>query len=183
MSKLVTKRAIVSVFRTMLKDTPFNRITIGELTKKTGINRQTFYYHFRDLYDLLLFMIEDDLLPVIADESDFSTCMLNTYDFCIQHRKMLLNIYNHIEINEINHRLKPIIEKLAGNMVDDVTSSYPLGTEDREIAISFTALMITEFIQRWIKRGMNDKRDEFSKFADLLECNMKSTIRFLCEEA
>ena len=96
---------------------------------------------------------------------------------------MLLNIYNHIELDEINHRLKPIIENLAAHMVDDVTSQYPLSQEDMGIAVSFTALMITEFILRWIKRGMSDKRQEFSKFADLLECNMKSTIRFLYEEA
>ena len=64
MSKLVTKRAIVSVFRTMIRTTPFNKITIGDLTKNTGLNRQTFYYHFRDLYDMLLFMVEDDILPI-----------------------------------------------------------------------------------------------------------------------
>lgn len=182
-SKLVTKRAIVSVFRTMIRTTPFNKITIGDLTKNTGLNRQTFYYHFRDLYDMLLFMVEDDILPIVAGERDFSTCMMKIYDFCMEHKQMLLNIYNHIELDEINHRLKPIIENLAAHMVDDVTSQYPLSQEDMGIAVSFTALMITEFILRWIKRGMSDKKQEFSKFADLLECNMKSTIRFLYEEA
>lgn len=183
MAKLVTKRAIVSVFRTMIRTTPFNKITIGDLTKNTGLNRQTFYYHFRDLYDMLLFMVEDDILPIVAGERDFSTCMMKIYDFCMEHKQMLLNIYNHIELDEINHRLKPIIENLAAHMVDDVTSQYPLSQEDMGIAVSFTALMITEFILRWIKRGMSDKRQEFSKFADLLECNMKSTVRFLYEEA
>ena len=179
MSRLITQRAITAAFKEMLKDTPFNRITIGDLADRTGVNRQTFYYNFRDIYDLTLFMFEDELFPLIENERDFSDCMLKIYDYFIIHRQMLLNIYHHIETDEINHRLDPLIKKVAGAMVADVVTDYPLKTEDREIAVRFTALLISEFIYRWIGLGAPEHRERFSRFADLLECNMKSTIRFL----
>ena len=123
MPRLITKRAIVSAFKEMLKDTPFNKITIAELSEKTGINRQTFYYNFRDIYDLTLFMIEDELIPLIDGETDFSTCMLRIYDYFISHRQMLLNIYHHIEIGEIHHRLDPVLNQVAETMVDETADS------------------------------------------------------------
>ena len=39
--------------------------------------------------------------------------------------------------------------------------------------------MISEFISRWLGLGAPEQRDRFSRFADLPECNMKSTIRIL----
>ena len=182
MSRLITKRAIVAAFKDILKDTPFNKITIADLSDRTGINRQTFYYNFRDIYDLTLFMIEDELIPVIDGEKDFSTCMLKIYDYLVSHRQTILNIYRHIEIGEINHRLEPVLRQVAETMVDDVITDFPLKAEDKDVAIRFTALMISEFVSRWIALGAPDQRDRFSRFADLLECNMKSTIRFLHEE-
>ena len=101
MSRLITQRAIVASFKQMLKDVPFNRITIAGLAERTGINRQTFYYNFRDIYDLTLFMVEDELMPVIEGEKDFSTCMLRIYDYFIEHRRMLLNISELEKVPEV----------------------------------------------------------------------------------
>ena len=182
MSRLITQRAIVAAFKDILKDTPFNKVTISDLSDRTGINRQTFYYNFRDIYDLILFMIEDELIPIIDGEKDFSSCMLKIYDYFIGHRQMLLNIYRHIEIGEINHRLEPVIKQVAETMGDDVVTDFPLKAEDKDVAVRFTALMISEFTSRWISLRAPDQRERFSRFADLLECNMKSTIRFLHEE-
>lgn len=181
LSRLITQRAIVSTFKDMLKEIPFNKITIGDLSSRTGINRQTFYYNFHDIYDLTLFMLEDELLPLIKDEKDFSTCMLMIYDNLLSHRQMVLNIYHHVEIDEMSRRFEPVIKSIASSMVDDVIIDYPLKADDRMVAIRFTSVMIKEFIMGWIGMGAQEQRERFSHFADLLEYNMKSTIKFLHE--
>ena len=182
MSGKLTENAIKEAFGSLLDEKPFDRITVKDISSRAGINRQTFYYNFRDIYDLTLFMLEDELLPIIAGEKDFSTCMLRIYDYFISHRQMLLNIYHHIEIGEIHHRLDPVLNQVAETMVDDVIREFPLKAEDKDVAVRFTALMISEFISRWIELGAPEQRDRFARFANLLECNMKSTIRFLHEE-
>ena len=63
MSRLITQRAIVSTFKGMLQDTPFNKITIADLSNRTGINRQTFYYNFRDIYDLPFSCLRTSFFP------------------------------------------------------------------------------------------------------------------------
>ena len=49
MSK-VTKRALEQSLKNLLLKKPLTKITIGDITEDCGINRMTFYYHFKDIY-------------------------------------------------------------------------------------------------------------------------------------
>ena len=52
MSKATTKFAIAFAFKELLLEKSIDKITINDITEKCGINRQTFYYHFHDIYEL-----------------------------------------------------------------------------------------------------------------------------------
>ena len=49
----VTKRALEASLKHLLLQKPLDKITIGDITEDCGINRMTFYYHFKDIYDLI----------------------------------------------------------------------------------------------------------------------------------
>ena len=59
---ILTKQAIAGSLKELCSVKAFDKISIGELTKKCGINRQTFYYHFTDKYALLNWIYASDLL-------------------------------------------------------------------------------------------------------------------------
>lgn len=48
-----TRKAILTTFEDMLQKTKFDKITVSALIAKCGISPNTFYYHFRSIYDLL----------------------------------------------------------------------------------------------------------------------------------
>ena len=50
---LITKRALAKTLKELCQYRNFEKISINDLTNKCGLNRQTFYYHFQDKYDLL----------------------------------------------------------------------------------------------------------------------------------
>ena len=54
-----TKQTIKSVFIDLLKDNPFNKITISQICKIADINRSTFYTHYEDIFHLLRDMKQD----------------------------------------------------------------------------------------------------------------------------
>ena len=53
MSSSATKIAIAYGLKELVKTKALNKITISDITEKCGINRQTFYYHFADMMDLI----------------------------------------------------------------------------------------------------------------------------------
>ena len=48
-----TQKAIIDTFQDMLKKMPFDKITVTAIVSACEISSNTFYYHYRDIYDLL----------------------------------------------------------------------------------------------------------------------------------
>lgn len=48
-----TIKAIMQNFEEMLVEMPFNKVTVSALVGRCEISSNTFYYHFRDIYELL----------------------------------------------------------------------------------------------------------------------------------
>ena len=48
-----TKRALAASLKKLLQERPLDKIAIVEITLDCGVNRQTFYYHFQDIYNLI----------------------------------------------------------------------------------------------------------------------------------
>lgn len=48
-----TKRALETSLKNLLLKKPVNKITINDITEDCSVNRATFYYHFKDIYDLI----------------------------------------------------------------------------------------------------------------------------------
>ena len=56
----ITKKALAASFMKLLNQTTLDKITIKDIVDECGVNRNTFYYHFQDVYDLMdwIFIIE-----------------------------------------------------------------------------------------------------------------------------
>ncbi len=50
-----TKRALANSLKSLMAKKPLDKITVTDIAKDCGVNRQTFYYHFKDIFDLIEF--------------------------------------------------------------------------------------------------------------------------------
>ena len=62
----VTKRALEASLKNLLLQKPLSKITISDITEDCGINRMTFYYHFKDIYDLVEWSCQEDASKALA---------------------------------------------------------------------------------------------------------------------
>ena len=69
-SSEVTKKALVEMFEKLAKKTPVDRITASQLTGACGLHRQTFYYHFQDMVDLVEWMLMGQIKEAILSLDD-----------------------------------------------------------------------------------------------------------------
>ena len=75
----ITKRALASALRELMKEVPFDKIQVSHICDRCGMNRKSFYYHFKDKYDLLNWIFDTEFIT-FAQASKEDT-----------------NIYNRIE--------------------------------------------------------------------------------------
>ena len=60
-----TKESLAAALKQMMNVKPIGKITVKDLVEICGVNRQTFYYHFDDVYDLLEWVFEEDANRVL----------------------------------------------------------------------------------------------------------------------
>ena len=66
-SSLRTKELLASALRRQMEKKPLSRITVSDIMAETGLNRKTFYYHFKDIYDLADGTLQEALHVASAD--------------------------------------------------------------------------------------------------------------------
>lgn len=50
---MITKRALAEALKELMETMPFEKINVALIAEKCGMSRKSFYYHFRDKYDLV----------------------------------------------------------------------------------------------------------------------------------
>ena len=77
-----TEHKLAEALKEMMAEMPVDEISVTTLAKKCHVNRQTFYYHFHDIYDLLTLVFLDEKIDGIENDSDVKSmirCIFSYY--------------------------------------------------------------------------------------------------------
>lgn len=56
----LTCKALAAAAVSLLEERPLDKITVRDITDRCGLTRNTFYYHFQDIYDLLGYIFREE---------------------------------------------------------------------------------------------------------------------------
>lgn len=135
-----TEYRLCEALKEMMEKKPLDEISVVNLTRKCGINRQTFYYHFHDIYDLLTLLFLNENIPNI--------------DKAKRLREMVYAIYQYYEDNSLfidaalNSAGKELFQQFIYNncfnvilrLVNEAPNNKRLLTSERRSIARFYAL-------------------------------------------
>ena len=156
MSQL-TKYALEQSLKKLLRERPLDKITIKDLVEDCGVNRQTFYYHFQDIYDLIAWSLNAKMNEILknnnAMHSDLKTKFLLVFRYFEDNRQIILNGFD-----PVNHmQYERIIEQYAREHLREklllVPQSAFVSEEEREAIIDIYANGFSGLFLKWIERG------------------------------
>ena len=67
----ITKKALAASMKKLMEEKPFDKISVIDICEGCGMNRKSFYYHFKDKYDLVNWIFYTDFI-VLASSSSYS---------------------------------------------------------------------------------------------------------------
>ena len=88
-------RALEASLKKMLLKKPVTKITINDITEDCGVNRATFYYHFKDIYDLIEWSCEEDSRKAANGNTTYDTWeqgFLNIFHAVEENKPFILNV-------------------------------------------------------------------------------------------
>ena len=77
---LQTKKALAASLKKQMEKKSLSKITVSEIAADCNVNRKTFYYHFKDIYDLLQWMLEQEAIEVVKDYEEAVAFVLDYVD-------------------------------------------------------------------------------------------------------
>ncbi len=65
----ITKQALALSLRELMEEVPFDKINVAKICEQCGMNRKSFYYHFKDKYDLVNWIFDTDFISLVSASS------------------------------------------------------------------------------------------------------------------
>ena len=103
-----TKYALENSLKKLLLQKPLNKITINDITEDCGINRMTFYYHFKDIYDLVEWVCMEDAKKALADNKTYETWQqgfVRIFDAVRENKSFIMNVYRCVSREQVEKYL------------------------------------------------------------------------------
>ena len=131
--KTLTEQAFAQALKEIMAKKSFDKITVTELVQHLKVNRQTFYYHFNDLYDLLEQIYISDGERMIGDNrtnDSWEKGMLALFHYIQDNKAFVCNTYYSVNRNYLEHFLydraydliKPVLEAIQSTLVKVVST-------------------------------------------------------------
>ena len=159
MSSTITKRALFNALQELLKTRPTDKITISEITEACGVNRMTFYYHFKDIYDLVEWMCEDLAKDILKDHVTYNTWQegfLDVFLALINYKPIVLHVYNSVSREQLERYLFKVTYKFLISVINEEAKDYSVKESDLAFVANFYKYGFVGIVLDWIKRDMKD---------------------------
>lgn len=157
MSKLTTKRAIGYAFKDLLKEKSFNKITITDIANNCAINRQTFYYHFQDIKDLVEWLCIDEVDNILNknDECEkWEDKFLMIFKVVLKEKEIVENIYYSVSVEVLRTNLYRLVYPIIYSEIVEESKGKNLREEDKKFITDFYKYAFVSIVLDWIDKGM-----------------------------
>lgn len=138
------KELIASKFKEMLRTKPLSKISVSELTRACGMNRKTFYYHFEDIYALLNWTMEQEIIQVIRGYDlflDYDKTVGHLVDYMDKNHAMLYNICNYGGGDQLRRFFFESFQEVMRSVIEEAVKmeGYRVTEEYQMFLINFYA--------------------------------------------
>lgn len=182
-----TQKFIMSTFMQLLEGESLDKITVRDIVEECEINRNTFYYHYSDIYDLLddVFRVETE--KFMSEDIDENTTFGEEYEraacFVLRYKKAILHIYDSKKRDVLQNYLETLAFSFISRFVKKEADGYGLPDEDIDYITGFYTHAIVGNTLGWIKRKLPSGQEKFiARTAGTFNATVKDMIRQCLEE-
>ena len=162
----LTTTALMDAFTRLLAQAPMDQITVQAITAECGVSRNTFYYHFGDVYALLKAVLQRDMDGLLAQWRPGERAgegLGRLVGYISARQRMVSHIYSGMGHAALEEYLLDATHDLFMAYIRDAAEGLNPSEEDLEFMCVSYQLMLLGILLGWVRRGMK------GDLADLLE--------------
>lgn len=177
----LTKQALEESLKKLLLVKPLDKITINDLTNDCGISRMAFYYHFKDIYDLVEWSCLEDATQALQGKKTYETWqegLQQIFEAVLENKPFIMNVYHSVSREQIETYLFHLTHDLLYGVVQEKAKGTGISEADQSFIADFYKYSFTGVMLDWIKDGMKvDYHMIAEKMHRTMEGNVVNSIR------
>ncbi len=175
-----TKKAIVEAFLELLNENPFDKISVVEIADRCGINRNTFYYYYRDIYALVEELFYAETQKIISKNVNYESwteSFLQALQFAVANKKAVYHIYNSANRDQLEKYLYDVTLSNMTSFVRRQAGDLYVREEDIQAVSIFYSAALLGLMLRWLYDGMKQELESYiQEMGRLMDDNIRYTL-------
>lgn len=172
----VTKRALETSLKNLLLKKPLSKITINDITEDCGISRMTFYYHFKDIYDLVEWSCLEDAKIALEGKKTYETWqqgLLRIFEAVQDNKPFIINVYRSVSREHVETYLYKVTYDLLIDVVNEKAEGRAIREEDKQFIADFYKYAFVGVMLNWVK---NDMKEDPCRIAERMNVIMQGNV-------
>ena len=158
-----TKAALEESLKRLLLKKPLDKITITDLTTDCGISRMAFYYHFKDIYDLVEWSCVEDGAKALQGKKtseSWTEGLTQIFEAVLENKPFIMNVYRNADRERMENYLYKLTYDLIAGVVEEKSKGLDLTEEDKKFIANFYKYGFVGIMIEWIQAGMKEDIEE-----------------------
>ena len=169
-----TKQQLASALKTLMAQKPMDKITISDLTNICRIRRQSFYYHFEDIYDLLRWMFQNEAISLLKQHEGtllWQEGLLQLFRYLEENREVCLCAIRSVGRDHLKRFFEADIYAIIHRTIEQIgenigASSNLTSIVDVEMLTHFYVIALAGMVESWLLGEIDRTPEELIDFAD-----------------
>lgn len=155
----ITKKALAASLKKLLSERPLDKITVIDIVNDCGVNRQTFYYHFQDIYDLLEWVYLHEATRALDGKKTYDTWQQGFYyifEYVLNNREFVSNTYHSVSRDYLENFLYKETYSLIIGVIEEKAQGMQIRETDKDFIADFYKYAFVGLMLDWIRKGMKE---------------------------
>lgn len=165
-----TKAALEESLKRLLLKKPLDKITITDITTDCGISRMAFYYHFKDIYDLVEWSCVEDGKKALQGKKiseSWTEGLTQIFEAVLENKPFIMNVYRNVDRERIENYLFKLTYDLIVGVVEEKSKGLNITEEDKKFIADFYKYGFVGIMLEWIREGMKENIEDLVRMMDL----------------
>lgn len=178
-----TKLLIANSLRKLMKKKSLDKIKIREIVEDCNVNRQTFYYHFQDIYALVEWIYTYDGMQIFNEyknDCDWMTVIRKMFDYLEDHQEEIKCVVNSKAEKFFYNFVHEKIGLCSRMVVEFISKDMTVDLCYKSFIADFYAFAVCDVVENWM-RNRSSTRISSDELIHLFELTMLGNVKAALE--
>lgn len=172
-----TKKKLADALKLLMSERAFEKITIQDIVDMCGMNRRTFYYHFKDIYELLDWFYHEEALEQLEINSTYESWhneLLYLFHYLEANKKITICVFKSLGRGYLEDFVYKSVFRVVKNIVYDMAADLEVKEAQKDFTAHYYSVSLVGVLTHWIQADFTPSPEEIT---DMTKVILKGTMR------